>query len=241
MAAMAVVGADGCRSGWFAVRREPDGTSSFDVFPGISDLWRRWGDASLVLIDIPIGLTDSPAQRGCDSEARRLLGPRRSSVFTPPCRKALAVPTYERASEVNFRETGRKLSRQAWNISSKIQEVDDLVRRSAEARSRIREVHPELCFWAFAGRRPMAAPKKDRAGRRERLALLRRLDPSTDECYKDALRRFLRREVARDDILDAMVAALTADGAPEGLRSLPGEPRRDAHGLPMEMVYRTPA
>jgi len=29
---MAVVDVDGCRGGWFAVRREGDGTISFEVF-----------------------------------------------------------------------------------------------------------------------------------------------------------------------------------------------------------------
>ena len=236
---MAVVGADGCRSGWFAVRHEDDGSVSFDVFGDIRELFSRWGDASLILLDIPIGLTDSPAQRGCDSEARRLLGPRRSSVFTPPCRKALVAPTYQRASEVNSRETGRKLSRQAWNISSKIQEVDDLLRNSAEGRSRVREVHPEVCFWGFAGGQPMMVRKKDRPGLQERLDLLSRVDARASETFQAAQRQFLRREVARDDILDAMVAALTADGAPEGLQSLPASPQTDPYGLPMEMVYRT--
>jgi predicted RNase H-like nuclease len=236
---MAVVGADGCRSGWFAVRHEDDGSVSFDVFGDVLELCSRWSDASLILLDIPIGLTDSPEQRECDAQARRALGPRRSSVFTPPCRAALGAGSYEKASEVNFRETGRKLNQQTWNISAKIREVDDLLRNSAEARSRVREVHPEVCFWGFAGGQPMRVRKKDRRGRTERLDLLSRLDARAPETYEAAVSCFLRREVARDDILDAMVAALTAHGSPEGLRTLPVRPQRDGRGLPMEMVYRT--
>lgn len=235
---MAVVGADGCRGGWFAVRREDDGWTRFDVFETIADLWDKWGDASLLLLDIPIGLTDSTEPRRCDAEARRLLGRRRSSVFTPPCRAAMKASTYETASAINFRETGKKLTKECWNIVAKIREVDRLVRENPRARSWVREVHPEVCFWAFSGGEPMRAWKKSREGREERLRLLRRLDPATDAIVDAALDRFLRREVATDDILDALVAALTADRNLGELGSLPVEPQMDAYGLPMEMVYR---
>ena len=236
---MAVVGADGCRRGWFAVRREDDGRSSFDVFERITDLWNEWGDAYLILLDVPIGLPGSLSEgRRCDTEARRLLGRRHPSVFTPPCRAAMEASTYEGASNANFKETGRKLTRQAWHIIPKIREVDCLLRRNPEARAKVREVHPEVCFWAFAGGEPMMARKKSRSGREERLHLLRQIDPGTDAIVESALGRFRRREVAWDDILDALVAALTADCEHRSLESLPGESQSDAYGLPMEMVYR---
>lgn len=104
---MPVVGVDGCRRGWFAVRLEPGRHSSFDVFPRIEDLWNEWSDASLILIDIPIGLSDM--NRRCDTDARKVLGRRHSTVFTPPCRVALEASTYREASreasEDNFRVT----------------------------------------------------------------------------------------------------------------------------------------
>ena len=83
----------------------------------------------------------------------------------------------------------------------------------------------------------MRAWKKSSEGREERLRLLRKLDKATDTIVDAALDRFLRREVATDDILDALVAALTADRNLGELGSLPGEPQMDAYGLPMEMVY----
>lgn len=142
------------------------------------------------------------------------------------------------ASTLNFRETGRKLNLQTWNISEKIREVDELLRGDGDARSRVREVHPEVCFWGLPGGRPMNVRKKDRDGLKERLDLLSRYDASSPEIYEEAMNRFPRRELARDDILDSMVAALTADSPSDDLRTLPASPRRDAHGLPMEMVYR---
>ena len=80
--------------------------------------------------------------------------------------------------------------------------------------------------------------KKKAVGWQERLDLLRKLDQRTDSMVDAALRGYLRKDVAKDDILDALVAALTADGDIAELRSFPAEPQRDAEGLLMEMVYR---
>lgn len=231
---MPVVGVDGCKSGWFAVRLELDGRSCFRVFCRIEDLWKEWSDASLILIDIPIGLSDT--NRQCDTCARRVLRHRHSTVFTPPCRAALKPSTHEKASEENFRVTCRKLSKQAWGILPKIREIDEFMRRSTEARLRIREVHPEVCFWAFAGA-PMTHRKQSPVGFKERLNLLCQLDERTDSIVCRALDRFRRSKVAKDDILDALVAAITADRDTHELRSFPSEPQLDEYGLPMEMVY----
>ena len=246
---MAVIGVDGCRAGWFAVRIEggDDGECGAEVFPTVAGLLASpWGDASLILIDIPIGLPDSRGERACDKEARARLGPRASSVFPAPGREALEADRlarrHEAVSEANRRETGRGLSIQAFGIVPKIREVDDLMReRGPAARPAIREIHPEVCFWALHGKRPMAHNKGGAPGQRERLAVLRALRPDADGVYAEALRRFMRKDVARDDILDALAAALTAVPAERrgaALPTLPADPPRDALGLPMEMVYR---
>ena len=182
---MPVVGVDGCRSGWFAVRLECGGYSSIDVFPRIEDLCNEWSDASLILIDIPIGLSDT--NRRCDRDARKILGHRHSSVFPPPCREALQASTYREASEDNFGVTGRKLSKQAWGILPKIKQVDEFLRLDPDAKRRIREVHPEVCFWAFAGGVPMTTRKRRRDGWQERLSLLRQLDIRIDSVVDRAL------------------------------------------------------
>lgn len=191
------------------------------MFGSSRELWEACGAASTVLIDISIGLTDSPDQRECDFEARRALGPRRSSVFTPPSRAAMEARSYREASTLNFRETGRKLNLQTWNISEKIREVDELLRGDGDARSRVREVHPDVCFWDLAGGQPMNVRKKDRDSLKERLDLLSRYDANSPETYEEAMNRFPRHELARDDILDSMVAALTADSPSDDLRTLP--------------------
>ena len=235
---MAIVGVDGCKGGWFAIRREQEAPSKYKMFASIDELWNEWRDASLILIDIPIGLPKSKTiRRECDVEARRHLGqPRGSSVFPTPGREALRALTYPAAKDANQSEIGKKLSKQTWAIIPKIKEVDDLLRGRAQARSRIREVHPELCFWAFAGE-PMKYRKGKQAGYQERLSLLRGLDPSAECITNGALKVFPRKKVAKDDILDALVAALTAECGVDRLGSVSHEPQCDEYGLPMEMLY----
>ncbi len=47
--------------------------------------------------------------------------------------------------------------------------------------------------------------------------------------------KYRRKDVAKDDVLDALVAAITALGP---LNSLPDPPELDDKGLPMQMLYR---
>ena len=51
--------------------------------------------------------------------------------------------------------TGKGLNKQTFNILPKIKEVDDSLASCGKARKIIREIHPEVCFWALAGNRPM--------------------------------------------------------------------------------------
>lgn len=81
----------------------------------------------------------------------------------------------------------------------------------------------------------MTAWKKTPIGAQERFDLLRSVDGRTDDVMDVALQEFPRSMVARDDILDAMVAAVTAGC--RLLKSIPEAPCRDALGLPMEMVF----
>ena len=48
------------------------------------------------------------------------------------------------------------------------------------------------------------------------------------------------KDIARDDILDALVAAVVARHGHGKLQSVPNVPQKDPKGLPMEMVYYLP-
>jgi predicted RNase H-like nuclease len=234
------VGADGCKAGWFTILLTENNDWKVDVFPDVSSLWNKYNSASVILLDVPIGLRErGHEERKCDKKARELLGPKRaSSVFPAPCRSAIYAESHKKASDINKQMTGRGLSLQTWNIIRKIREVDILLSNDESARSRIREIHPEICFWALAGGHPMKHSKKKREGLLERTQILQSIYPGTDDIIKHALSTYRRKDVKRDDILDALSAAVTAMVGIHRLVSIPKRPEFDSQGLRMEMVYR---
>jgi predicted RNase H-like nuclease len=136
---MKLIGVDGCKIGWFYTAINHENEWEIGVSENIEKFWKAHKDASLILIDIPIGLPFKKP-RACDLEARKLLGRgRASSVFPPPCREALAAKTYEEACEINKKVLGKKISLQTYHISKKIKEVDDFLLSNPHARQKIRE------------------------------------------------------------------------------------------------------
>ena len=234
------IGVDGCPAGWFFVALEPSGASRCGIVRTLDELVRNTREPALVLVDIPIGLPDGSGGRECDREARRVIGPRRSSVFSAPARAVLDATGYEDAKRRSRTAAGGGLNKQAFAIVPKCREVDELLRADAGARRIVRETHPEVCFWALAGRKPMKHGKKTEEGWKERIAVLNRLRPASGQEIEGMLGRFRRREVARDDAVDAMAAAVTASADAAALRTLPSEPPTDSVGLPMEMVWFEP-
>jgi predicted RNase H-like nuclease len=122
--------------------------------------------------------------------------PRHRSVFPAPCRAAVRAATYEEASAVNRRKTGRGLSQQASGIAPKIKQVDDAI--TSERQQSAFEIHPEVCFWAPNQRRPMKHSMKTKEGASKRVALLRRVFPEIEQ-------HLVGRPpgVGADDLLDA--------------------------------------
>ena len=116
--------------------------------------------------------------------------------------------------------------------------MDDLLLGSKRARRIVREVHPEICFWAFAQREAMQHRKNSSAGFRERLSLLANFHASAQEDFNQVRVTFRSWDLADDDILDAMAAAVTASANRVSLGTVPRFPPLDCYGLPMEMVYR---
>jgi predicted RNase H-like nuclease len=233
---MNVIGIDGCRRGWFFVQLLDAERFRLGVVESLEELRDSIIASDLALIDIPLGLKSSgKEERGCDLAARRLLGRRASRVFPVPCRQVLDCATYQEGSAVNHSLTGRKLSRQSWGIVPKIAEADRLVCGLPE-HNRPREMHPEVCFRALNQDQPMTYNKKTPPGQAQRLALLKRHIPHTQAIVDEARAHWLKKDLATDDILDALVGAVTAS-YPKGLASLPAKDERDELGLIMEIVF----
>ena len=236
------IGIDGCRAGWFCVTLDEVNGWSCRVAPDARAVGMLVMEADSVLIDIPIGLPDSgPDGRLCDAQARQLLGRgRAASVFSAPARRTLGASCYTNALELNRQATGRGLSKQAWNIVPKIREIDTLLGDNRVLRGVLRECHPEICFWALNGKQAMHFNKKKAQGQQQRLRVLERYFPQCHALFKQACSELLRREVARDDIIDAMVCAVTAKDGYGRYRTAPVNPALDGQGLPMEILYYLP-
>ncbi len=231
------IGVDGCPAGWFYVRLDRSCVPEFGILTRIGQLPELMGPQTRVLLDMPMGLKEEgPLERDCDRQARKLLGRRGASIFPAPVRPALAEDSYASASAVNHACTGRKLSKQSFYIMKKIREVDNFIRRFPD-RNRISESHPELSFLALNRFVPLAYSKKTPEGRKERLNVLNRFFPRASALYEQAASFRPRKDLAYDDILDAMVLAVSAALPMAGL---PNQAPKDAFGLPMQIVYPAP-
>ncbi len=231
------VGVDGAGSGWFAVWRDRT-RLRWVRYADASSLWSAHRDAEAIGVDVPIGLGDS-GPRPSDHEARRFVGgARSSSIFPAPLRAVLGYTTRVEASARQREIDGRGLSAQAFALFPKIRDWDVLLQQDELARSRVREVHPEVCFAALNGGagRGLVLSKRTEEGHRQRLLLL------SPWFKRGAIQRVLdevpKRVAQPDDILDAIVALWSAERIVTGAaRTLPETLSRDSSGLLMAISY----
>ena len=270
--AIKYVGVDGCKAGWIGVGLDDRGCSQVKVCGKFSDLMTHFVDACVILVDMPIGLPadGAPDYRCCDNEARELLKKkkRESSVFHVPSKRfvdeVMNNPDWGyRNVTMNHQKRYGKANRRSkelnddagispytFGIIPNIDEVDEYLTSCAADSPKIRESHPEVCFWALNGGNPdsaMTTSKKKPSGFDERVETLRHCarnvnDIDVDATYAKTRREYTKSQVADNDILDALALAITAKiGCRQGeFKTLPENPPTDSKGLPMEMVYAIP-
>jgi predicted RNase H-like nuclease len=229
-----VAGADGCPGGWVYVVAQARGNGRLTledvgVVADFAALLRQTRACAALAVDIPIGLS-ADGRREADFEARRRIGPRRSSVFPAPARLLLSAGSYADANALSRSALGKGLSAQAYAITAKIREADQEV--TPDLQDRVVESHPEVSFWALAGDEPLSYWKRKPEGQAERLRLL-------ESAYGESIRDVAPpKGAARDDLYDACVLAWTASRLAAGTAvRLPGRAQRDERGLRMEIVY----
>ncbi|AUV81385.1 hypothetical protein C2R22_06695 [Salinigranum rubrum] len=260
---MSVAGVDGCYDGWVAIVLE--GTDATTVVEeSFSAVWDECNTCDSVLVDVPVGLVSGSKSseyiRACDTAARkRIASP--SSVFQVPIREA--VDAWKHAEDARKRDaareaqrevTGRGLTSQALSLLDKIAEVDTFVGECSDVddvSNRLAESHPELCFTALNGGRPLSRSK---ATRHSDAGLADRYDVLDDEFEGDTATTLWEAlcqcrnveaesdehtpEVTFDDVLDAFVLALTAR---QDTATLPPSPESDCEiEWPMAMAYAPP-
>lgn len=236
------VGVDWASNGWFGVILRDDDTWETDHFPTIWSLWKYHSDAARICVDIPIGLP-AERRRDCDIRARQKLGAQKRRVSYTPIREAVYEQNLDAAKRLN-EDAGYSIQNQAWSLVPRIREVDEFLDTHPGARDRLVECHPELCFYSLNGRNPVVEPARTRAGIDRRTALLSDEHSTAATVYEESCARYLQPSYAsflrtEADILNALVAAVTAQRPASDLSRLPeGEdPPRDARGLPMQLVY----
>lgn len=231
------VGVDGAKSGWIAVWWA-DTALTHCVYGSARSLVDAHRQARVIAVDIPIGLPDSGGRRA-DTEARQFVGGRRaSSIFSSPVRGILDTTSQPEASRRHKEIDGRGFGSQSFAILPKIREWDDVLQTDLQARAVVREIHPEVSFSALNGGRGkgLAFKKKSQAGAAIRTELLSRVFGS--EQVARVVQSVARRQVARDDVLDALAALWSAErvAAAEAV-ALPTPPVSDATGLATAIWY----
>jgi len=232
-----VLGVDGCRAGWLAVRVEwSSGRLALDyaLYPRFAPILEQYPDAAAIAVDMPMGLYESGRVRArpCDQAARQRLGRRACCVFLPPTRAMLDADAY-----VPLRTLG--LSVQAYHLIPRIRELDALL--TPDLQVRVWESHPELSFLAMVGA-PIPHPKRTVEGQAARIDALRRAFGDAGDAFANALAAF-REQVApkdagTDDFLDACALAWSALRHIRGESALCiGDPAHDARGLLMAIRY----
>jgi predicted RNase H-like nuclease len=212
----AVLGVDGCRTGWVGVRW--DGSTEVLVAATIAELVAAAGPVDAVAIDIPIDLpADVP--RAAEQLARRRLPGRASTVFNAPAAAVLDASDYPAANAANRAALGLGLSRQTWYLVPKIRDVHDWLTTAPPVP--VVEAHPEVCFAAMHGG-VLVDGKTTATGETLRRSLLAAhgLDVVAER----------RQGVAVDDVLDAAATAWTARRFADGIAErLPPEPHDRLH------------
>lgn len=157
-----------------------------------------------VMIDMPIGLSGKGVERTVEQAARKQLGRKASSVFTPPCREAVYASDYRSACDLQEQHNGKRISIQAWNIVPRIRALDGLLRAHPAWQQRLYESHPELNFCLLNGGNPLMESKKTASGRLQRIACLQSCMPDAAARFESGLRQFRSPGVQPDDLIDAL-------------------------------------
>ncbi len=228
------LGVDGCKGGWFSTIFN-NNSWQVNLYKNLDSLWAKNKKAKLILIDMPVFLLNCGVRR-CDKLARKLLDKKRkSSIFNAPSKKAMEASNYKEASLLNFRYTGKKLSKQTWNLIPKIREIDKVIKKYPGIIGIVKESHPELCFKSFSGR--IKYSKKNVLGKEERLEILTNIDPDSKNIFDYSIKNFKRQDVLYDDILDSIILSITAKFGYGKLSRIPETPQYNELCQKAETVY----
>ena len=199
-------GVDGFREKWRAVLGDFTTGEVLLLDLALAEVLELPQKPAIIAIDVPIGLPEVtlPGGRTCDRLARRLLGPRHSSVFSPIGRICLQIDNRERASKLSASRGGIGIGAQCWALKKKLLEIDTLMTPAKQ--KVVYEVHPEVSFREMNGGHPLIQSKKSPDGERLRVKALK------EGGFPESLLAPLGDlRSGRDDFVDACAALWTAN------------------------------
>ncbi|WGK64501.1 DUF429 domain-containing protein [Croceiramulus getboli] len=232
-------GIDGCKGGWLLVL-QVENEHEAHILHTINELEDQVKWQGRFLIDMPIGLTGPSYTRTIEALMRKQLPGRAATVFNAPTRKAIYATNKEEGRRLNIERTGKSISEQSWNISGKIRELDTFLRSTERKDIGLHESHPELCFRYLHGE-VVGSRKSTPEGIEQRLQILERFEPNIRESYTRILHQFPRKQVKRDDIVDALCLCIVNQLAGEqGWSRLQENLTLDESGLEVGIFYFDP-
>jgi predicted RNase H-like nuclease len=220
-----LAGVEPCRSGWLVVSGKLQGITMFPEPPQVMETLRDAIDSrpsfEFIALHCPIGLPSEwiGGGRGCDRDARRVLGPRRgAAVLSPPTRASVEDPTGPGLSAV-----GRSLLARIKEANVEVASFNQRV---------VFEVHPELGFYQLNGDSPLTFGKRTQVGIKERLTILEAKMPGLDRVLDNR-----PADVSLPRLLDACIDLWTARRiAARAIVRMPEVPEWDSEGVRMEIV-----
>lgn len=200
-----IIGLDGCVSGWaIASKNIKSDLIEFHLISQLDQLNDMFKQPYLIAIDMPVHLIN--LFRSVDQKARVILGKRASTVFNAPSINALKENNFQTASLINFELTGKKLSKQSFNLFNKIREVQNF--KNSNPAIRIYESHPELAFMKLNENHVVLEKKKTTEGKIKRIKLLQSIFDSFD--FENLRAKFNKNMIKNDDILDSFAMLYVA-------------------------------
>ena len=217
-----VIGIDGCKAGWIIAKTLENESISFQIIKNLNDLKRI--NVSHIGIDIPLQLSHT-GKRFAEIEARSLLKNRACTIFTPPTLNALRAKNYMDACEVNFKECGKRISKQSWNLFPKIKEAQEFLDNKSINKLRVFEVHPELSFMAMNDMSLVQASKKTDIGREIRIKLIQKFFPKFS--FESVRNEYKKNQALDDDILDSVSVLWSTQRIVDNIANfVPKDPKR---------------
>ena len=227
------IGVDGCKNGWAAAILD-HGELRLKVYQSIDGLVAEYPLFDAFLIDMAIGLRNRTDQVRPDTDARKELGIKASSVFPIPSREAVKAHGEEEQKQANLRTLGKSLSKQSLAIIPKLRELDEFLNNHPEFRNRILESHPEVDFARMNGS-VLLSRKKEEPGPSERVRILSEyLDKRDLYGMYDKAKKL---GCGQDDLIDAICLAVTGAMHAHGeSETIPANPQSDETGLLMQLT-----